>query len=302
MTRNIKNGNFGWYEKEAMRKIEDLAFRKQAACKLIYIALCSMSAKNKNSNIIECYKFDIARFASVSEKTVQRHLPELEKLKIIKNNGQSRNFNGKYEKLTITLNGNNLTAGHLGDTSETDGRQMGDCKSDSIKEIKKVNKVNKTMSINKKKFLDFVLLEEKEHEKLLTEYGKEQTDLFIEKLNDYIGSKGKKYKSHYFTIRNWMRKEKNTPCSAHPPKKEISEGQRIYMEAQLVEFLEAVKRFWKISKDFNATDEKALEELEEQYGLKAKQFNINLYEYIHNNRAKDPQARRNQIQEGQEEL
>lgn len=51
--RNIKNGLYGWYEKEAMKKIESLPFKKQASCKLIYIAICSVSAKNKNNSKVD---------------------------------------------------------------------------------------------------------------------------------------------------------------------------------------------------------------------------------------------------------
>ncbi len=61
-------------------------------------------------------------------------------------------------------------------------------------------------SKDKTRFLDFVFLTEEEHEKLLNKLGKDKTDNMIEKLNNYIGSKGKKYKSHYFTILSWDRK------------------------------------------------------------------------------------------------
>lgn len=119
-TRNIKEAQFGWYEKWAMKKIEDeLPFRKQSGCKLVYIAICSMSAKQKNVAEFDCYKFDIARFASLSEKTVQRCLPLLEVLHIICTIPQDRLSNGKYTKVKIRLIKANSTAGHFGDTAET---------------------------------------------------------------------------------------------------------------------------------------------------------------------------------------
>lgn len=59
----------------------------------------------------------------------------------------------------------------------------------------------------KSKHLDFVLLTAKEYQNLCDLFGESQTKSLIEKLNNYIGSKGKKYKSHYFTILNWAGKD-----------------------------------------------------------------------------------------------
>jgi hypothetical protein len=62
--------------------------------------------------------------------------------------------------------------------------------------------------INKNNYLDYVLLTEEEYKKLVDRFGEEETNNYITKLNNYIGSKGKKYKSHYFTILNWLNKDK----------------------------------------------------------------------------------------------
>lgn len=52
----------------------------------------------------------------------------------------------------------------------------------------------------KKKFLDFVFLTENEYKKLVQKYGEKNTQRLINNLNTYIGSHGKKYKSHYYTL------------------------------------------------------------------------------------------------------
>ena len=75
------------------------------------------------------------------------------------------------------------------------------------KDKDKDKELDKDKDKEKKKFLDFVLLTTKEYEKLIETLGRESTDDFINRLNDYIGSKGKKYKSHYYTILTWSRKE-----------------------------------------------------------------------------------------------
>ena len=75
-----------------------------------------------------------------------------------------------------------------------------------LEEVKYDNLWNKSKTI-KRKHLDFVSLTTEEFDKLTTDYGQATVQDFIERLNDYIGSKGKKYKSHYFTIKNWMRRD-----------------------------------------------------------------------------------------------
>jgi len=59
----------------------------------------------------------------------------------------------------------------------------------------------------KYKYMDSVLLTKEEHQKLIDKFGETKTNSYIENLNNYIGSKGKKYKSHYFTILNWSKKD-----------------------------------------------------------------------------------------------
>jgi hypothetical protein len=56
----------------------------------------------------------------------------------------------------------------------------------------------------KNKYSDFVLMTKNEYEKLINEHGELNTKTFIEILNNYKGSTGKKYKSDYMTILNWV--------------------------------------------------------------------------------------------------
>ena len=66
----------------------------------------------------------------------------------------------------------------------------------------------------KKRYKEHVFLFPQEHQRLIDEYGQDVIEEYIDRLNDYIGSKGKRYKSHYHTIRTWLRKngvEKKTP-------------------------------------------------------------------------------------------
>lgn len=58
----------------------------------------------------------------------------------------------------------------------------------------------------KMRHLEFVFLTPAEHDKLVEKLGIERTASWIEELNNAIGSKGYKYKSHYHTILNWQRR------------------------------------------------------------------------------------------------
>lgn len=59
---------------------------------------------------------------------------------------------------------------------------------------------------NKILYLDFVFLSEEEHQKLVAQFGEHGAKERIDRINVYLGSTGKKYKSHYYTILNWERR------------------------------------------------------------------------------------------------
>lgn len=69
-------------------------------------------------------------------------------------------------------------------------------------------KTKNKKEIIKEKFGEFenVLLTKEELDKLKSKLG-EQTDGYIERLSNYIASTGKRYKSHYATILNWIQKD-----------------------------------------------------------------------------------------------
>ena len=71
----------------------------------------------------------------------------------------------------------------------------------------------------KELYLDFVFLSKEEHSKLVEKFGSEETEQRIADLNDYIGSKGKKYPSHYHTILTWARKDATAPTGKSAKRK-----------------------------------------------------------------------------------
>lgn len=69
---------------------------------------------------------------------------------------------------------------------------------------------------SKKKLAEFVSLTEEERAKLVAEHGEEGTKRIIEILNNYKGSSGKKYKSDYMAILNWVVKRFKEEGGARP--------------------------------------------------------------------------------------
>ena len=65
---------------------------------------------------------------------------------------------------------------------------------------------NTLRNVTKNTYLDFVKLTDDEYNKLKEKFS--DIDNHIENLNNYLGSTGKKYKSHYHTILSWARKNK----------------------------------------------------------------------------------------------
>ena len=85
----------------------------------------------------------------------------------------------------------------------------------------------------KNKFLDFVYLTEHEHQNLISKLWQRLTDELIDKLNNYIWSIGKdKYKSHYYTILQWSKKEWGTTTQTNQEMLKERERQRRLEEAQ----------------------------------------------------------------------
>lgn len=71
-----------------------------------------------------------------------------------------------------------------------------------------ISNVSNSISNSKILYLEYVYLTNTEYNKLIETYWKKIIDNEIENLNNYIGQKWWKdpYKSHYYTILNWLRK------------------------------------------------------------------------------------------------
>jgi hypothetical protein len=69
-----------------------------------------------------------------------------------------------------------------------------------------------------------VLLTAHEHKGLVGDYGESATGTYIDRLDEYIGIKGAKYKSHYLVIKKWMRTDGINPVQTNTGAVEIATG------------------------------------------------------------------------------
>jgi len=88
------------------------------------------------------------------------------------------------------------------------------------------NRKDKKKKKEKKKYAEHVSLSEKEYDKLINEYGESKTKKFIQKLNNYKGAKGKKYKSDYRAILNWVVDYFEEKENKHVQKNNITQNSR----------------------------------------------------------------------------
>lgn len=92
-----------------------------------------------------------------------------------------------------------------------------------------------------------VKLKQSDYSKLIDKYTEEVTHEFIERLSAYIAQTGKRYKNHYATILNWIRKDQKNnkpknvapmPVYTDPIDPDISEEETQEMRELIKEMLE----------------------------------------------------------------
>lgn len=165
----------------------------------------------------------IAENTGLARSTVSRALKLLEKQHLIIRNGRTIGFNKDWEQWEISRVANSVDS--PANSAEANHDEKVDSTANSPKVDSPANTVdsaaNKKLTallptkeiiketIQKKEYGEFnnVFLTEEEFQKLQTQFGGEAQTL-IERLSSYMASKGKRYKSHYATILNWSRRDK----------------------------------------------------------------------------------------------
>ncbi len=108
----------------------------------------------------------------------------------------------KYSVITI----NNYS--YYQETNTQNNTQVTKKEHSSNKEVTTDKKEKNTIKKEKKNiYEDYVLLTTEEHNILIAKLGPKATQELIERLDEYVGSSGKRYKSHYKTILTWHRRD-----------------------------------------------------------------------------------------------
>lgn len=147
---------------------------------------------------------EIARETGIKAGTVENILKYLEIEQQIEQQKTSKH------RLITVINYNQYQSVEQEIEQQSDNRVTTD---EQQNDTTKNDKNNKNVKNDKNKHMDFVMLTEEEYEKLVKAYP-HTIQSYIERLNNYIGSTGTKYKSHYFTLLNWIKRDKDNPPKA----------------------------------------------------------------------------------------
>lgn len=94
-----------------------------------------------------------------------------------------------------------------GQCPSSDGQTLDNVQTLSVKCPPEVEGKRREGEVTKQKLLDCILMTEDQYQNLLSALGRKNTEVYIQKVNDYVMSKGVKYKSHYHTVLAWARKD-----------------------------------------------------------------------------------------------
>lgn len=141
--------------------------------------------------------------SDVTTQNIRTALLKLEKHGFLTNESTKKNR-------LITVVNWGFYQGSATDSNKETNRQPTNNQQTANKQLT-TNKNEKNLKNDKKKdiirkinFAEFVSLTQEEYDKLLNEHGEERVKRMIEILDNYKGSAGKKYKSDYRAILNWV--------------------------------------------------------------------------------------------------
>lgn len=157
-------------------------------CKHGFIKVVKKSCNHYQANVITLLNFD-----RVTDKVTNKVIDELtNEVDVYPIKIEQGNNKGNYQ-------GNYQSNGDIHKT--TNNKTIKTIKQEIIPETEVSVKSNKKQKI---KFSEFVSLTQEEYNKLIQEHSESATKRMIEILNNYKGSSGKKYKSDYLAILNWV--------------------------------------------------------------------------------------------------
>lgn len=161
---------------------------------------CTVGLQKINLEAGQFYtgRFNAAQELSLNPTTAWRYLKQLEK-----NGSINIKSNNKFSVVTVVnwefYQIDKYPNGQQNEQQKNNKRTANEQQMNTNKNVKNDKNVKKNI------YAEFVSMTEEEHNKLVAEYGEETTKQMIETLDNYKGSKGKKYKSDYRAILTWVR-------------------------------------------------------------------------------------------------
>jgi hypothetical protein len=135
----------------------------------------------------------------VSEKTLWRWLQSLEKYDFL-----TIKVTNKFSIVHITKWTEYQISDQENDQQVTNKCPSNDQQMTTNKNVKNVKNEKNGKNGKKKTYAEFVTMTTAEYEKLVDQYGESNTQKMITVLDNYKGSNGKRYKSDYRAILNWV--------------------------------------------------------------------------------------------------
>lgn len=129
--------------------------------------------------------------------------------------GKSSSKQNKQNKQMLDLLENNKQKQAKASKSKhTDTESESDTDTESESDMRESSRENTPPRMEKHGENGKVELTDDEFNRLAEQMGVSKRDEYIERLDDYIASKGVNYKSHYATIRNWYRRDRGQQSTA----------------------------------------------------------------------------------------
>lgn len=176
----------------------------------IYFCLIEMLREQKDYKLLLESVVDFAYTLDVSEEKIKSVIMNFDLFEIEENTFFSARLL-RSMKVYKSISQKRIEAGRRGgqanakqmlSKTEANAKQM----LSNAKALKERKGKEIKLKERKEKYLDYVFLSEDEFGKLVNKFSEDGTNKKIENLNNYIGSTGKKYKSHYHTILAWESK------------------------------------------------------------------------------------------------
>ena len=203
--------NSGWIKLH--RKLLEWEHYSKPVTRSLFIHLLLIN----EDGVVTASRKNLAKDLGYTEqeiRTALRNLDESGEVQIISNYLGTKIFVNNWKKYQLT----NQITNQSTNQSTNLGKEE---KKEAKKRRKDIQEEKEKIYIKKKKFGQYqnVLLTDEEYTKLQEEYKNNtpSVDAMIERLDEYIGQFGNKYKSHYITIKAWYRRESNKPTDIGMP-------------------------------------------------------------------------------------